>query len=240
VPIESPTAQRQRLPRATLSARLAAQLRDEILSASFLPGAQLNEVQLALGFGVSRGPLREALQRLIQEGLLRSEPNRGVFVPDLGEDDLRDVFFVRATLECAALRRIVSSPDRQNVGRELSDIAERMRQAVSAEDWHEGGELDFTFHRTLVDAAGSERLSRTYVTVQAETRMCLHRLMGGYRNSKALADEHFQLAELISDASLEENLIALTAHFGDPISVSRKAHAVSAGISGHDTRAPES
>lgn len=215
-------AHRQKLPRVTLSTQIAERLRDEILSGVFEPGAQLNEMQIALGFGVSRGPLREAMQRLVQEGLLRSEPNRGVFVPELSEEDLRDVFFLRTTLETAAVRSILSRGNRKKVSRELTRIAERMHRAVSTEKWREGSELDFSFHRTLVDAAGSERLSRSYATAQAETRLCLHTLMGGYRNSRALADEHFLLAKLISDGDLEDILSALIDHLRTPSAALRK------------------
>lgn len=216
------TAER-RLPRATLSVQIAGRIRDDILSGVYPPGAQLHEVELALGFGVSRGPLREAMQRLLQEGLLRSEPHRGVFVPDLTEADLLDVFFVRSTLEVAALRRIVAGERRRAVADTLSGIAERMDRSLKAGDRAAGGELDFEFHRSLVDAAGSERLSRTYTTVQAETRLCLHRLMGGYRSSADLADEHRRLAGLIGDAPLEAAVEELQRHFGDPAGHLRKA-----------------
>src|SRR5215218_8200290 len=70
------------------------------------PGTQLNEVELASSFGVSRGPVREALQRLIQEGLLRSEPHRGVFVPVMTDEDIDDVYLAREALEAAAVRQI--------------------------------------------------------------------------------------------------------------------------------------
>ena len=51
-----------------------------------------------------------ALQRLIQEGLLRSEPHRGVFVPELTDGDLQDIYFVRKSLELVALRRVMALP----------------------------------------------------------------------------------------------------------------------------------
>jgi DNA-binding GntR family transcriptional regulator len=162
------------------------------------------------------------MQRLIQERLLRSEPHRGVFVVDLSERDLADIFLVRAAIESAAIRRIFSNGDQETVSVQLNRISERMDKAVRAGRWKDGGELDFEFHRTLVDGADSERLSRTYVTVQAETRLCLHRLMGGYRSSQDLADEHFRLAEMLGTSSLGIILRELDRHFGDPVAILRR------------------
>ncbi|MEQ9335464.1 GntR family transcriptional regulator [Thalassobaculum sp.] len=222
---------RRPLARATLSVQIAERIRDDILSGAYPPGAQLHEVELAVGFGVSRGPLREAMQRLVQEGLLRSEPHRGMFVPDLTEADLLDVFFVRTTLEVAALRRVAAGDRRRAVADTLAGIADRMDRAMKAGDWAAGGELDFAFHRSLVDAAGSERLSRTYTTVQAETRLCLHRLMGGYRSSAHLAVEHHRLAGLIAEAPVEAAVAELQKHLADPARYLRKVRA--AAQSGH-------
>ncbi len=204
------------LVRAPLSSQIAERLREDIQTGIHAAGAQLHEVELALAFGVSRGPLREAMQRLVQEGLLRSEPHRGVFVIDVSEDDVLDVFFVRSALETAALRRIVDHGDRTATANGLMAIAERMDKAMKSGDRATGGDLDFEYHRTLVNAAGSERLSRSYATVQAETRLCLHRLMGGYRSSADLAVEHRRLASLIANAPIDAILDELKAHFGDP------------------------
>lgn len=215
---------RQPLARVTLSDQIAEQLRDDIVRAVFDVGEQLHEVQLAEGFGVSRGPLREAMQQLIHEGLLHREPNRGVFVPELSRDDLLDIYFVRSSIETAALRRIMTDGDRKAASRALTEIAGRMHVAVTSERWGEGSELDFLFHRTLVDAAGSRRLSRTYLTIQAETRLCLHRLMGGYRNSKALAKEHHRLARLIGSGDEEVAHRALAEHFLNPARAFDKLH----------------
>ena len=75
-----------RIPRGTFASIVTERLSASIIDGTLKPGAQLNEVELATSFGVSRGPVREALQRLVQEGLLDSEPHRGVFVPVLTED----------------------------------------------------------------------------------------------------------------------------------------------------------
>ena len=177
------------IPRVTLSEQIVQRLREDIWTGKLVSNTQLNERELALAFGVSRGPLREAMQRLIQEGLLRSDPHRGVFVEEIGEADLKDIYFVRGAIETAAIKQIITSGNTVRISDQLLGISERMEKAVSAKSWKAGSELDFEFHRTLVDGANSKRLAKTYTTVQAETRLCLHRLMAGYRCSTDLAVE---------------------------------------------------
>jgi DNA-binding GntR family transcriptional regulator len=90
------------IPRVTFAGMVGERIRSNIVEGVLAPGAQLNEVELAASFGVSRGPVREALQRLIQEGLLRSEPHRGVFVPVMGLEDIDDVYpRTRSPRECS-------------------------------------------------------------------------------------------------------------------------------------------
>src|SRR5260370_35076511 len=72
------------LRRDSTPERIAAQLRSGIVTGRLAPGQALREVEIARQLGVSRGPVREAFQRLIQEGLLEAHPARGGFVPQLG------------------------------------------------------------------------------------------------------------------------------------------------------------
>jgi DNA-binding GntR family transcriptional regulator len=81
------------------SAVIAEQLRERILDGSFAPGEQISEVQLAARLKMSRGPVREAVQRLAQEGLLVSHRNRGVFVVELDGSDIEDVYRGRRAVE---------------------------------------------------------------------------------------------------------------------------------------------
>src|SRR4051812_50047153 len=74
----------------------------------FAPGTQLGEAELAARFEVSRGPLREAMQRLVQEGLLRGERHRGLFVIDLSASDVRDIYLARLAIERTACQLIMA------------------------------------------------------------------------------------------------------------------------------------
>ena len=225
----SATSPIRRLRRVTLSGQIAGQMRDAVLSGGFAPGEQMNEADLAARFGVSRGPVREALQRLIQEGLLVAQPHRGVFVAELTEADLADVFFVREAVEGAALRRVLATADRSVVERHLMAEVGRMAAAVGEADWAGAAQADFAFHRTLVEAAGSPRLSRLYDTIQAETKLCLHLLMAGYRSSAGMVEEHRKLAALVGAGSLDEALTELMRHLGDPIRILRRIAASNGG-----------
>ncbi|WP_237477440.1 GntR family transcriptional regulator [Lichenibacterium dinghuense] len=211
-----------RLPRVTLAGQVAGAIRDAVLSGAFAPGQQMNEAELAVRFAVSRGPVREALQRLVQEGLLVSHPHRGVFVVELTEADLADVYLAREAIEATALRRIAALPDRAALAPRLDAEVARMDAAAAARDWTAVAAADLAFHRALVEAAGSPRLSRMYDTVQAETRLCLHLLMGGYRSSAGLAAEHGRLAALATRGDLDAALAELGRHLADPIRYLRR------------------
>src|SRR5260221_11704794 len=152
---------------------IADRLRAEILRGRFPPHTQLTEVELARQLQVSRGPIREAMQRLIQEGLLRAERNRGVFVVELDADDARDVYMARGVIERAAAA-IVAQRRPEAALLELQSIVEKLA-ASAGSSWTEIIGYDLEFHQTLVAAAGSVRLNRMFRTLIAERRMCLVR-----------------------------------------------------------------
>lgn len=84
---------------------VADKLRQAIAYGELVPGTQLGEAELARRFGVSRGPLREGMQRLTQEGLLIAIRNRGVFVNTMNSDEIRDMYLAREAIERTASRR---------------------------------------------------------------------------------------------------------------------------------------
>jgi DNA-binding GntR family transcriptional regulator len=176
------------------SAMIADRLRSKILEGTFPPDAQLGEVELARQLQVSRGPIREAMQRLIQEGLLRAERNRGVFVVQLSRDDVRDVYLARGAIERSA-GAIVTKRAPEEALHELQLIVDRL--AASTGDWAEVVAEDLSFHQALVEAAGSVRLSRMFRTLIAETRLCLIRLEPFYVGKTELAAEHQAILDAV-------------------------------------------
>jgi DNA-binding GntR family transcriptional regulator len=185
----------QSLNLESVPALVAERVRSGILDGTFPPGSQLAEVDLASQLGVSRGPVREALQRLIHEGLAQAERNRGVFVVDLDVSDARDVYFVREVIEQTAAAGLAESLDEAALAG-LSEVVERMERMTDA-PWGKLVETDLEFHRRLVASAGSPRLNRIFTTLGAETRLCLMYLERFYPDRAELVIEHRDLVDAI-------------------------------------------
>ena len=210
---DSPT----QIPRATFASIVGERIRSSIIDGTLPPGSQLNEVELATNYGVSRGPVREALQRLIQEGLLRSAPHRGVFVPVMTSEDIDDIYLAREALETAAVRRITGTPGAVSVYKALDRIVRSMSQAAAAGDWQAVANRDLDFHTELVSAAGSPRLERMFTTVISETRLCLSVLTAVEGARDDLVDEHRRVSEMIREGDTEGAVAVLKKHFDDAV-----------------------
>ncbi len=201
------------LVRESTPSIIADKLRQAIAHGELKPGAQLGEAELARQLGVSRGPLREGMQRLTQEGLLVAIRNRGLFVVDMTPDDVRDMYYAREAIERAAARKILEG-DYAAAGAELLLVVDQM---AAAETPAEVSELDIAFHERLLQLAHSPRLSRMHQTFITETRMCIHALDESYAKSEVRDKEHRALANAIriGDRELTDRL--LTAHMDDAI-----------------------
>nr|WP_194307605.1 GntR family transcriptional regulator [Dietzia sp. DQ11-38-2] len=183
--------------RESTPALIARTLRRAISDGTFPPGAQLGEAALARSLGVSRGPLREAMQRLTQEGLLVSHRNRGLFVADLSAEAVEDMYLLRTTVETAALDRVLHL----GLGADTADALDAAVDAMAslAHEPRSGAmvEADLDFHHVLVEAARSPRLSRVHETVLVETSMCLHAMAGTYSDAESRLAEHRAIAGAI-------------------------------------------
>jgi DNA-binding GntR family transcriptional regulator len=175
---------------------IADQLRRRIVDGTFPPGSQIIEGQLSAQLRVSRGPIREALQRLIQEGLLVSIRNRGVFVVRLGPSDVAEIYGARKAIERFAASELARTGGDSYL-LELDSLISRMDDAARASDRSQLARCDLAFHETLVAGTNNRRLSRMFATLLAETQLCLANLGDTYTNLGDLVDEHRHLVAVI-------------------------------------------
>ncbi|MCV7384017.1 GntR family transcriptional regulator [Mycolicibacter longobardus] len=196
------------LSRPSTAELIAELLREAITRGRLAPGQQLGEASLAAQFEVSRGPLREAMQRLVAEGLLRSERNRGIFVVKLTDDDVRDVYQARKAIERAAVIEVLRGDPRAAAARLRSPV-EALRVAASRGDGAAAADADQAFHEVLVECAGSPRLHRAMRTLLSETRILLGELEDAYPDLREQVAEHVVLRKAIGagDEALAVRLI---------------------------------
>lgn len=195
---------------------IADLIREQIVAGAFPPGTQLGEVSLAMQLGVSRGPVREALQRLIQEGLLEGRPHRGVFVSELSVDDIADVYRARRAVERAAAELVLERHDSQLL-EGLARLVERMEAAADRGRWANLVDLDRRFHQDLVEASGSARLARMFRTLAAETALCLAALESAYPLRDEIAAEHHRLLEALEAGDLHRVLECIDEHLDQAV-----------------------
>jgi DNA-binding GntR family transcriptional regulator len=235
--VTSEPASAIRIPRSTFASIVTERLRAAIVNGSLKPGSQLSEVELANGFGVSRGPVREALQRLVQEGLLLSEPHRGVFIPVLTDDDVLDIYLAREALESAAIRSIVANDTSAAASQALDQYVTQMEKAEAAGDWETVGNFDLEFHVALVEASGSQRLQRMFSTVISETRLCLGVLTAADARAD-LVQEHRQICDLMQEGKIEQALAVLRKHFDDAVITLSSRHVRTDAMAGDGRGGP--
>ncbi|MFP5346130.1 MAG: GntR family transcriptional regulator [Actinomycetes bacterium] len=199
----------QPVERESTPSIIARQLRAAISSGELAPGTQLGEAELARELGVSRGPLREAMQRLSQEGLLVSIRNRGLFVVELSEDDVRDIYVARTAVERAAAAEIIRLGPARPAAR-LTTVVKKMARAAARGEAAKVGEADLEFHELLVQLAQSPRLARMHQTLLTETRMCIVGLQGSYETGDHRVEEHLGIVDALKrkDEDLVNTLLA--------------------------------
>ncbi len=145
--------------RALLSERAYDKLKDAILSRTLKPGTPLVELELARRLGIGRTPIREAIRRLREEGLVRLVENKGAFVERMAFTDIEDALSLRELLEVAALHRGIDAIPEERL-KELDSAFDRYSHV--GEDFPKAEYLaaDVALHDLIVASAHSPRLRK--------------------------------------------------------------------------------
>jgi DNA-binding GntR family transcriptional regulator len=178
-------------------------LRDEILSGKLPPGTALNTLSLSTRLGVSRTPIREALNRLISIGLVENAPYRGCFVRKLSVEQVIEVYYIRAALAgvCARLatRRITEAQKKKLVA-----LCEKMERDKPGEDLKAMLKQNFEFHNIIFKAAHApsiEGLAVQYYHQSEQFRALSLELPGRFEEA---CREHRQILDAILTGNAEE------------------------------------
>lgn len=167
-------------------------IRQALYNGRFEPGQSLSEAGLAAEMCISRGPVREALLLLAQEGLVVHSPNRGFSIVQITAGDLQEIHQVRMPLEAMALSTAKSHMTAADFAK-LEDLRGRMVSEYLDQNLRLSAQLDMAFHSLIWERAGNSRLSGTLATLLAPF-FAYGSLFAAHRRpdltAQLIADEH--------------------------------------------------
>ncbi len=186
-------------------------LRRRVLAAELGPGTALAEVEIAEEYDVARPTAKAAIEALVRERLLERRAHKTARVVLLRPEDVRDIYRTREVIECEVLRRIA-------VDRHVPEAARAANREIAARAGASPLELvepDMAFHRSLIDALGSERTSALYGALAAEVVFCMSQVQGAALLPEGvIAAEHDRLMELIERGDGDAAAALLAVHIG--------------------------
>lgn len=186
-------------------------IKEAIIARKLLPGAMIYERNIALELGVSRSPVREALQSLQDEGWLTVMPRKGSVVNPLSPVEIEEVLQIRTIIATASL--YIAS---QRMGAKdtayLHSLIARQEKAAAANDRHTFLEMDMEFHLTLVRLTGNRRLVGLAGNLLDSFRRIAAEAMQKVGFSSPSASDHKAIMEALARGDAEEARNIMSVH----------------------------
>ena len=134
---------------------VAERLREQIFSHELAPGSWLDEQSLAMAFGISRTPMREAIKVLASEGLVTTKMNKGAYVTEVDRSDLEQIFTVLSLLEGQAAKETAIKASEAQLT-QLDNLHHRLEKAAADRDTEQFFEINVKFHELIQEIAGNK------------------------------------------------------------------------------------
>ena len=192
--------------RQSLESQAADLLRRQILRGELRAGERLLEIPLAARYRLSRGTIRAALRRLIEEGLVCHVPYTGYQVIDFSDHDLWELYTLRGALESLGTRLAALRIDEPGI-RELRAAFAQLQAAAESQDHESADRLDRELHKLIIRLAGHERLLEHYTRVENQFRVYIA-LSNRAVDAREICESHRELVESLcaGDAERAEQL----------------------------------
>lgn len=195
----------------TAAMQVHDRLRQEIVTAALLPRTPLTEQELTARFGVSRTPIREALLKLAEEGLVDIYPQHGSFVAPIRLTDVYDAQFVRESLECSAIALAAEKIDAEQ-SRRLSAVIDRQSAFHKVGDNDRFFDADEEMHATLMEIAGHPQVWRQVESAKAQMDRVRHLAVRRPLKRNAVLTEHQSIIDRVLQKDAVGAVDALRTH----------------------------
>ena len=210
------------LERRVFREEIREQLIEDILNGKLAPGARIVETRIAQQFGVSQGPVREALRDLELFGFVVSSPFRGTQVRKISTEELLEIYPIRAALEGVAARSAAVRID-QTTLEQLEVLIAVMREAAGRDDHRAEADADHDFHHAIVKASGNRMLEHVWQTMRLSITTCLTHSIT-HRSLHEIAERHVAVLEALRSGDPDRAEAAVRRHIEEPGEWIRSAH----------------
>lgn len=188
--------------------QIANQIRTDVIGGQMEPGQRLREEELAVRFGVSRGPIRDVLLQLTKEGLLVSKRNCGVTVNEMLSPLIQNLMItLRKNIEMFAFEMLEGKLDNDDFV-ELKSFLDGMQAALKAENFTEAAELDLEFHKYLLEKAGGDELLNLWTPMVLRMRMNYQRICSPEQSMQ----EHWDILDALKASDFPLAIKLLETH----------------------------
>lgn len=206
---------------AGLDADVLEVLKEAILDGLFGPGDRLNESRIADQLNISRGPIREALRRLEEMGLVARTPGKGCFVKQFDRKEIEELWTLRAVLEEFAIEIACTTAEGTDLCH-LSEIVEEMHLAAKENEKQKLLQLDLDFHDYLLNLANHSLLKRTWEGLGVRIQRFLNLQPGLYEDLDNIAQTHEPILSALRDGDVSAARQAVRQHIHEVADLSTK------------------
>lgn len=189
-------------------------LKNSILNREFLPGTRLVDSQLAEQFGISRTPLRDAIRKLTEEGLVVKNSQKGysVFCPSY--NDIIEIFELREILDIAAATKLIQEilPNNAAAMEEIRHSYEGISHTSQSESFSDFVKNDEDLHDTIIRLAGNTRMIRIYSDLRDQTRIFRRMTAPNHLRVELAKQYHSRIYQGLTELNLEKTIDAIKTH----------------------------
>jgi len=195
---------------------VAADIKRAIVSGLIKPGERINETKIAKDMGISRSPVREALQELKKEGVVINIPYKGTYVNLLGKKDIEDMYIIRGLLEAYAIGKVVENRN-EKIIKCLKKNVEDIEKAVKKRQMKKLVNKDIEFHRNICNFTSNKKLIDIWEGFQTQTEILINLESSFYERFQLLAVEHRELLSLIIEGKVKQAQEKVKAHISQAL-----------------------
>jgi len=215
----------------TLREKILESIRDAIISGALKAGTKVSEPDLALRYGISRTPIREAFRQLESEGYLKVIPRRGAVVSSFTKKEIEEFYAIKSILEGYAARCACNKLTEKELAK-LETINSRLLELVSSKDVKNFLKLDSDFHDLFINAADNEKLKEMITNLVSRFQRLRMMSLAQPGRMELSAQQHQKIIDAFrnKDGARAEEIVRQTAEYAGQVLIEDKFNGSNAAM----------